>query len=335
MQRPIMNPEFFQEPDAPEARQSPSRLKVWLKDALRGGRALVCLALKRPFMRPSTEPPAPLWYRLAAGLLYRLTVLVILGALVVVVMLTAATHPRAAVAGTDPTLDGLYYDPVSFLSPDGLRLDAWLIPALDARRVLEQKEEALRRKQPAIILVHDFACSSRQMLPLVRPLHEAGFLVLVLNLRGCGSSAASPQTFGLREWMDVKAADDMLRRRPFVDSVRIGAVGLGTGANAVLLAAQNDPGLTTLVLQNPIADINEALDRYALPPALRYPWVQTIFRWTFQSIYHLGSDPLVESAALGGRHILTLKGGLPAAPGAAIQVCRFLRQNMPATSSPG
>jgi pimeloyl-ACP methyl ester carboxylesterase len=335
MQRPIMNPEFFEEADHPEAPEPPSRLKVWFQHALRGGKGLLCLALKRPFMRPLTEPPAPLWYRLAAGTLYRLAVAVILAALIVVVMLTAATHPRAVAANTNPALHGLYYDPVSFLSPDGLRLDAWLFPALDARRVLEQKEQALRRKQPAIILVHDFACSSRQMLPLVRPLHEAGFLVLVLNLRGCGSSAASPQTFGLREWMDVKAATDMLRRRPFVDSVRIGAVGLGTGANAVLLAAQNDPGLTTLVLQNPIADIDEALDRYALPPALRHPWVQTVFRWAFQNIYHLDADPLVESPTLDGRHILTLQGGLPGAPGAAAQVSRFLRQNMPANSLPG
>jgi pimeloyl-ACP methyl ester carboxylesterase len=330
-----MNPEFFEDSENPEIPQSPRRLKAWIDRLRRGGKSLVRLALTRPFARQTGLVPEPLWYRLAAGALYRLTVVVILAALFIVVMLRAATHPRTASANTDLAMEGLYYDPVSFLSLDGLRLDAWLVPALDARRVLEQQDNALRQKQPAVILIHDFACSRQEMLPLVRPLHEAGFLVLALSLRGCGSSASSAQTFGLREWMDVEAAANMLRRRPFVDPARVGAIGIGAGANAILLAARDDPALNTLVLQNPIPSFDQALDRYVLPPVLRRSWVQTAFRWSFQAIYRLDADRLDNSGGLDGRHVLFLQGGLPNNPSAIEQVCRFLQVHLAEAKSTG
>ena len=56
-----------------------------------------------------------------------------------------------------------------------------------------------------------------QLLPLVRPLHEAGFVILMLNVRGVGTATAAAQTFGLKESRDVLAAVEMLRRRPFVN----------------------------------------------------------------------------------------------------------------------
>jgi pimeloyl-ACP methyl ester carboxylesterase len=327
MQRPIMNPAFFEDPEGPAP---PARWRVWLHRAAVWGRALARVALRRPFMRPPVGPPAPLWYRIAAGLLYRLTVGLTLAAIAVVAILTAATHPRTAdAAGADPGASGIYYDPVSFLSSDGVRLDAWLIPALDAQRIVQQGDQALRQKRPAVILVHDYAQSRRQMLPLIRPLHQAGFNVLALSLRGCGSSGASPQTFGLRESLDVRAAAEMLRRRPFIDPHRIAALGLGTGANAVLLAARGDPDLRTLILQNPFADFNEVLDHYILPPALQYDWLQTAFRWTFQTIYRVDAEALASpDSRPEGVRTLILQGGLPGVPGAAAQVCRFLQASL-------
>jgi pimeloyl-ACP methyl ester carboxylesterase len=328
MQRPVMNPEFFESSDNPECVEPPRRLKVWIDRLRRGAKAVVRLALKRPFARKSGEIPEPLWYRLAAGALYRFTVVVILAALSVVVMLRVATHPRSAAANTKPAVEGLYYDPVSFLSLDGLRLDAWLIPALDARRVLAEQDEALRQKQPAVILVHDFAHSRREMLPLVRPLHEAGFLVLALSLRGCGSSAASAQTFGLREWQDVEAAANMLRRRPFVDPARIAAIGIGAGANAIRLAARDDPALNVLVLQNPIPSFDVSLDRYVLPPILRHSWVRTTFRWSFDAVYRLDADQLDNAGNLDGRHVLMLRSGLPNNAEVTEQMCQFLQVHL-------
>ena len=43
------------------------------------------------------------------------------------------------------------------------------------------------------------------MLPLFKPLHQHGFVVLAVAMRGAGDNAAG-QTLGLNEALDVKAA---------------------------------------------------------------------------------------------------------------------------------
>src|SRR5262249_29813903 len=143
---------------------------------------------------------------------------------------------------------GVYYDPVNFLSDDGARLEGWLVPVVDAKKVLEEKDQIIGKRYPAVVLVHDFAGSRQQLLPMVQPLHNAGFVVLAMNLRGTTQSAREAQTFGIKEAMDVKAAVDMLRRRLFVDPAKIAVVGIGTGANAAMIAGRNDPSIAALVL---------------------------------------------------------------------------------------
>lgn len=324
MQRPVMNPDFFDRDDAPPAQ---SRLRQMCGIARRIFRWAIRLAFSRPFVRRATPPQGSFLYRLAVGMTYRVAVGSLLVALAAAALLTAATHPRSATAADDPAMQGLYYDPVAFLSTDGVRLDAWLIPELDASRVLRDKDQALRDKQPAVVLVHDYGRSREQMLPLIRPLHEAGFVVLALNLRGCGSSASSPQLFGLREWMDVKAAVEMLQRRPFVDDTRISAVGIGSGANAVLLAAAEGTQIHAMVLQNPIGGFNQAMDRVLLPPALQRDWIHTLLRWTFESMYWADTQQLGQniSSPPSPRRLLKLTEGLPYDSKTITRTCQFLR----------
>jgi pimeloyl-ACP methyl ester carboxylesterase len=177
---------------------------------------------------------------------------------------------------------GVYYDPVTFLSGDGTRLEGWIVPVLDARKVVEQKEAALARKEPAVVLVHDFGRSRQQMLPLIRPLHDAGFVVLAINLRGSGASDIACQTFGLKEASDVEAAVELLRRRTYIDPGRVGVIGIGTGANAALIAAQRDPNVAAVVLQDPITQSAEALDHHlgATQPWLR--WLDPLCKCSFE-----------------------------------------------------
>ena len=87
---------------------------------------------------------------------------------------------------TGPLIAELWLDPwrLRFLADDGTRLEAWLVPVIDAKRVIAEKEAVIRRKSPAAVLVHDFGATREQMLSLVHPLHDAGFVVLVLSLRG-------------------------------------------------------------------------------------------------------------------------------------------------------
>ena len=64
----------------------------------------------------------------------------------------------------------------------------------------------------------------------------------------------------------------MLRRRAYVDPAKIAVVGVGTGANAALIMARNDPALAALVAAGPVDGFDSAFanrvgsDHRWLPP---------------------------------------------------------------------
>jgi predicted alpha/beta-fold hydrolase len=204
----------------------------------------------------------------------------------------AATHPGRPTVGADPLAFGVHYDPVSFLSEDNVKLEGWLVPAFDAKDVIREGEKALQKRWPAVVLVHDFAGSRQQLLPLVKPLHERGFVVLLLALRGGQSLTGDAQTFGLRESMDVTAGVEMLRRRAFIDPSKIAVLGTGTGANAALMAAKKDKSLAALVLSNPVDGFDSAFARRVGENHAWLPPLRTMFRWTFQVMYSVDAEDL-------------------------------------------
>src|SRR5207302_3423613 len=114
------------------------------------------------------------------------------------------THPSAPPAVTDPHTRGLFFTVEEFTSADGTQLKGWLVPVIDAKRVLDQRDDLLRHVQPAVVLVHDYGQSPQQMLPLLESLHEEGLVLLVVGLRGIGTdSRVMGQTFGFSESQDV------------------------------------------------------------------------------------------------------------------------------------
>ena len=173
----------------------------------------------RTVSRLKIENPNPL-ARLFQIVFYRLLFAPILLVLLVAAMVFLGTHPDPVPTVIDPVVQGIYYDPITFPSQDGTRLESWLVPYVDAKVVLAEKKKPLQEKRPAVILVHDFGYSRQEMLPLIQPLHNAGFVVLAVTLRGCGESGPASVTFGLNESQDVTAAVQMLRRRPFIDPHR-------------------------------------------------------------------------------------------------------------------
>jgi pimeloyl-ACP methyl ester carboxylesterase len=195
------------------------------------------------------------------------------------------THPRTILTEEDPGLHEVYYEAVTFLAHDQTRLEGWMVPVLDAKSVLEEKEKVLRKKHPAVVLVHDLGQRREQMLPLIKPLHDAGFVVLAINLRGGGMRPATGETFGLLEAGDVRAAVETLRKRTFVDPQRVGVAGYGTGATAAMLAALDDPQISAVFAAKPSRDARELLQARMMPqnPALR--WMTPLCKWTFELAY--------------------------------------------------
>ena len=340
MQRPVMNPMFMEEKDAASTRKPKLSVKqrvvqfAWttLLRGLKFARRLLftnVFKLDRAKLRVEDAPPLQRFIR---ALLYRIAFVPVLLALFVIALVFAVTHPpRVAGAEGDPLVHGVYYDPVDFLSEDGTRLDGWLVPVYDAKRVLEEKERSLHKKHPAIVLVHDYTSTRQQMLPLVPKLHDAGMVVLVVSLRGSGASGGSAQTFGLKEAMDVRAAVEMLRRRAYVDPARVSVLGIGTGANAAVIAAEQDPSIAALILDRPIESFEAAMVGRLGDDAR---WVRTLmplFKWTFEAMYHVDADKLKVAdfaGTMSSRPTLRFAGTggvAPYRPKSADGLMKFLR----------
>ncbi len=304
MQRPVMNPTF-----ACEAQEQPTRKLrplAWLGPVFK---LLARVLLASPFgkRRKFRNEEGSRAARFMRGLMYRLAFVPLILVIFLTALVFATTHPGRTDSGPDPLSLGVYYDLVNFVSDDGVRLDGWLIPVIDAKRVMEEKERVFNRRYPAVVLAHDFAASREQLLPLIQPLHSAGFVVLALNLRGAPSLSSDAQTFGIREAADIKGAVDMLRRRAYVDPAKVALVGIGSGANACLIAARNDPAINVMVVCAPVDGFDTAFanrigsDRAWLPP------LQPLLRWTFQMMYGVDSTDLELgnfAEMIASRHVL-------------------------------
>lgn len=296
MQRPVMNPMDFD--DAPEGASVPwtDRLKPLLRVVKFALKVLLWDPLARRRARQLRVEDGPPLHRFVKGLAYRLCFVPLVVAGVVAALVYSGTHPAPVLADRDPMADGIYYDAVSFLSEDGVRLEGWLVPVIDARRVLDEQEIMLRKRHPAVVLVHDFGQNRQQVLPLIRPLHEAGFIVLALNTRGCGSSGSAGVTFGLREALDVKAAVVLLRKQALVDPKRIGLVGIGTGGSAALLAARADASLKTVVCAALPESSEQVVQDRLRPRSSLLQWMSPLCRWGFEIAYQSDLEELDPSS---------------------------------------
>jgi hypothetical protein len=301
MQRPVMDLQYMREAEEAErAKKQPIDWGRFIRPlraaGALAGRVLVKLCAT-PF-RLRKRKTSPNIHLVIRGMLYRLMFLPILVTLIASLLVYLATHPRTYVGQLDPLSVGVYYDPVTVVAADGVRSEAWLAPAIDARKVVVDREKALHTRSPGVVLVHDMGQTARQMLPLVRPLHDAGYVVLVVGVRGSGTADVVGQTYGINESLDVRAALDMLRRRPYVDPQRIAVIGAGTGATAALLSRDQDPTITGLVLIDlpvePIVPVTRSMTYNS--PTLH--WLAPICKWTFEVAYQVDLNDLDVSDTL-------------------------------------
>ena len=152
-----------------------------------------------------------------------------LGLLVVLWM----TSPRRRPPEATPASLGLRYRDVEFPSTDGIRLSAWWIPVEDSSL--------------AAVLVPGWGGYKfdEHLLRTVPVYHEAGYGVLLLDLRAQGESGGTRRTLGYREVRDVRGALAWLGRQGYAPGQVVfhgwsmgGATALraapGTGVGAVV-----------------------------------------------------------------------------------------------------
>lgn len=142
---------------------------------------------------------------------------------------------------------------VTFPAADGMRLTAdYYPPPAD-----------LRFPAPMVVLLHMYRGDRHDWQPLIGPLHEAGFAVLALDLRGHGDSATTetrqrvmdrdPKLF--REMQnDLRGAYDFLVAQPRVDRARFALIGASIGCSVALQYAARDRSVDAIVCLSPGLD---------------------------------------------------------------------------------
>lgn len=116
---------------------------------------------------------------------------------------------------------------------------------------------------PLAVLLHMYRQDRSTWKPLVGPLHDAGFAVLAIDLRGHGEST-EPSTMRLAERMkqrdpglfnamhlDVEAGVKWARQQPGVDPEKLVLVGASVGCSVALDVTVRDAGVDAAVCLSP------------------------------------------------------------------------------------
>lgn len=137
---------------------------------------------------------------------------------------------------------GIPYEPVSFETSEALILRGWFFPAEDTQA-------------PAVLYAPATSHDQRSGLSLVKPLHAAGFHVLLFSYRGHAESDGDRFgfTYGAKESQDVDAAVRYLSEKRGVK--RIAAIGHSAGAVSALLSAARSPQIGAVVAISPFLSV--------------------------------------------------------------------------------
>lgn len=155
------------------------------------------------------------------------------------------THPRRVHNEITPanfqmlTGAGLAWSEDQWDNSDGTRATGWFLRGATGA--------------PGIILNHGYGRERSELLTLGVKLAEAGYNVLLPDLRGHGASPVSYTSLGEAESRDVIAAIEHLKTKKnnqgqiLVDGSRIGVYGVSLGGYAAIAAASDDPAIRVVI----------------------------------------------------------------------------------------
>lgn len=140
-----------------------------------------------------------------------------------------ALHPRHWSVGPPPSSRGWAYRDISFKDNAGLALRGWWIPG---------------SRNATVVMVHGWTSSRQEPMGRADYLHDAGYNLLVFDLRGHGQSDGNYTTVGWLEPDDVHAAVTFARSQA---SGPIALLGYSMGAAVVIEEAAHDPRVTAVI----------------------------------------------------------------------------------------
>jgi fermentation-respiration switch protein FrsA (DUF1100 family) len=202
---------------------------------------------------------------------------------------------------------GMAYRDVSFKTHDGLTLRGWWIPGT---------------RHESIVMIHGLSNSRREPLDKAGYLHQAGYNLLVFDLRGHGQSDGEGTTMGFREPEDARAAVAEARA---LDPGPIALFGYSLGASIAVEEAAVNPDVNAVVEDSGFSSAGEVfMARFSEVTHLpNMPWAAPLLAFgqldVGTSLWNV--QPVVEAALLN-KPLLAIIGSadtiVPPAEGMAI-----------------
>jgi alpha-beta hydrolase superfamily lysophospholipase len=190
--------------------------------------------------RRAEDLPVPRYYRTRFTGAFLLRALLLYAVGLPYVMAVAMVYRPKATSADDPYVQlGFRFEPVRFVSTDGIPLDGWWIPARPAKPA--EKKDHPDWGTKTVILCHGLGANKSNQLVMARDLVPGGYNVLAFDFRAHGASGGQLTTFGDLERRDVLGAVRWLRASRGGQARHIYGVGASMGA-AALIAAAADPG---------------------------------------------------------------------------------------------
>lgn len=174
------------------------------------------------------------WLRLALFGIVSFAILAYVGYFPLVIYQWTAPRTGAVCCAT-PGDHGLAYEDVT-LTDGAITLAGWYIPTQNGA---------------AVILLHGYDANRAQILAQAVMLAEAGYGVLLYDMRGHGESSAVLRSMGWADVADVETAVSWLSQQPDVDPARIGVFGFSVGGQVALRAAAESDSLQAVVADGP------------------------------------------------------------------------------------
>ncbi len=186
--------------------------------------------------------------------------------------------PRFPLIRQEPEKLGLPpFEEIEFHSRDGIELSGWYIPS---------------ENRAAVVLVHALGSTRVQMRHYAHALVDAGYGILLFDLRGHARSGGL-SAHGWLEQDDLLGAVDFLAARAEIDKHRIGVIGFALGAQIAIRAAAVSEAIAAVWVDGPIPAV---FRDYAIEdqPGLRQrfftPWWWLVYK-TVEWLIQRGQPP--------------------------------------------
>lgn len=172
----------------------------------------------------------------------------------------ATLHPLRRALGPTPAARGMSYRDVSFKTSDGLTLRGWWIPGT---------------KDQTVVMVHGLSSNRREGFDKSGYLHQAGYNLLVFDLRGHGQSDGSGTTMGYREPADVQAA---VAEAHALNPGPIALIGYSLGASVSVEDAAVNPDVVAVVEDSGFSSVGDVfMARFGQVTRLpEVPWAAAV-----------------------------------------------------------